>query len=151
MKPWQVTDLPPALQAQVLAKLAQDAGLTRGQGECKGAPHPTPPRASQPRPGARNEERAENVLEQLGLTVEARQYEVALAGGHRYTADMLVRGRDGGAYLVEVKGPYQHGSAGRSRLAFDDARAQTGLGGIWMQRRAASRGKDEHWRVEVYG
>jgi predicted RecB family endonuclease len=101
------------------------------------------------RSGERNEANAADVLEALGLTVVQRQYEVQLDGGHIYTADLLVTGRDGKEYLVEVKGPYRHGSVGRSRLAFDTARAKTGLGGIWIERRKASKGKDAHWRVEV--
>jgi hypothetical protein len=86
----------------------------------------------------------------LGLVIEGRQHEVALAGGHVYTADLLVRGRDNHHYLVEVKGEHRFFSAGRSRLAFDSARTTTGMGGLWMESKPASRGKDEHWRIEVY-
>ena len=101
------------------------------------------------RSGERNEANAADMLVAMGLDIEARQHEVQLDGGHIYTADLLVRGRDNKAYLVEVKGPYRHGSVGRSRLAFDSALAKTGMGGLWVEHRKASRGKAAHWRVEV--
>jgi hypothetical protein len=90
------------------------------------------------------------MLTSLGLTVLARQYAVDLDGASTYTADMLVRGRDGMDCLVEVKGTYRLGSHHAGLRGFNWARQRTGIGGLWVERRKASRGKAAHWRIEVY-
>lgn len=113
-------------------------------------PRPVQPACRKARPGERNEAAAADMLARLGLVIEDRQHAVAI-GPHTYTADLLVRGPGGVRYLVEVKGPWRHGSAGRSRLAWDMARQATGMAGLWVERRPASRGKAAHWRIEVVG
>jgi len=108
-----------------------------------------PPAASLPVP-TETEQRAESMLSALGMDILQRQYGVAL-GDCTYTADMLIAGRDGRKYLVEVKGKKRLGSAGRSRLGWLWAMEKTGLPGLWVERRKAVRGRPEHWRVEVHG
>ncbi len=50
---------------------------------------------------------------------------------------------------------YDDGSQGDGLLRIQwrngEARSKTGFGGIWVEKRKASRGKSEHWRVEMDG
>jgi len=100
--------------------------------------------------GTQAEREAADLLARMGLEIVATQHAVSLAAGPRYTADLLVRGRDGREYLAEIKG-YRHHSAQRSRLAFLCAVRETGMGGLWVERRAAERGAPTLWRIEVFG
>jgi len=148
----RVEDLPPSLRRQVEAQIAREDARRAEAGQDKPATAPTMPRASHTarrRSGEQTEQEVADLLTGLGCRIVATQHAVTLAAGPRYTADLLARGADGRLYLVEAKG-YRHASVQRSRLAFLSAVRETGMGGLWAERRKAGQGRPDHWRVEVY-
>ena len=160
MKPTRLDDWPPAVRKQIEKQLQGNAkGPTRptsaGSGVTSaGAASDTGRRtdAALPcaRPGAQTESEALALLKSLGMVFVDAQRPFELAGGHVYTADLVMAGIDCHRYLVEVKGTYRHETEGRSRVAFDQARILHGFGGLWMKKCKARPGRAARWQIEVY-
>lgn len=161
MKPTRIEDWPPAVRKQIEKQLQGSAcEPTRSPSTGSGAngarlgtsmgrsPGPSP--SLHHRPGAQTETDALALLKSLGMTFIAAQAPFTLAGGHVYTADLVMADNGCGLHMVEVKGTYRHETEGRSRVAFDQARIAYRYGGIWMKKQKARPGKDAHWRIEVF-
>ena len=148
----RIDDLPDRLRQQVLAQIARDDARRRTPCADTAPTATTPPRANaatRRRSGEQTEQAVADLLTGMGCRIMATQHAVALAAGPTYTADLLVEGRDGMPYLVEAKG-FRHASVQRSRLAFLSAVRESGMGGLWVERRKTGQGRPAHWRVEVY-
>lgn len=61
--------------------------------------------------------------ESLGYKVRYETITLRLPGGSRYTPDFTVFRVNAGILMVETKGMYRLGSAGRSHMAFNEAMA----------------------------
>jgi len=125
----KIEDLPPRLQAQVRAQLANDATLAGGLTSVPdSAPTPTPaPAADRGERGHREPNKTEADYRATQLRGMDARYEALtfhMANGHRYTPDWVVFTGDGNIECHEVKGGYALGSEQRARLAFDQARVE---------------------------
>ena len=133
----KIEDLPPRLQAQVLAQLegekkipyfakalkgvefrTQDSELMVALGkketETHGVKHRVP-----------NKTEAEYQRIHLrGMDARFEALTFRMANGHRYTPDWVVFTTTGNIECHEVKGGYALGSEQRARLAFDQARVE---------------------------
>jgi len=148
----KIDTLPPALRAQVEAKLraedtrrlasspvnahriaqdAQDAsGCTQTRPETSGRDT----RAVAQRKRQPNKTEARYAAEMLrGLDARYEAVTFRLSNGHRYTPDWVVFDSDGRLLSChEVKGPYRFHSHGRARLAFDQAALEfSGITWVW--------------------
>ena len=165
MTAWKVDDIPEPVRSKVKAALAK-ARQTR-QDASEPAPVPTQggKAAKQTsrtacskmvcyhdRPPNRTELEAENELRDMGLVIIGRQVRYGLSTGACYTADIVARNAAvTRVYIIEVKGPYRHASAGRSRVAWLQTCREYGARGIWLKKRSAGRGWPEHWEHKVGG
>jgi hypothetical protein len=117
---------------------ATPAPVTAGKAERKAA-----------EPNQTEREAAAVLLRLCDLTGGIYEGLQVILGEHVFTPDWFY---PGARVAVEVKGQWKHASQGRSRLAFDLAREKMpGLTWLWMEKRKASRGKAQHWRIEHYG
>jgi len=148
----KIDTLPPALRAQVEAKLraedtrrlasspvnahriaqdAQDAsGCTQTRPETSGRDT----RAVAQRKRQPNKTEARYAAEMLrGLDARYEAVTFRLSNGHRYTPDWVVFDSDGRLLSChEVKGSYRFHSHGRARLAFDQAALEfSGITWVW--------------------
>ena len=149
----KIDTLPPALRAQVEAKLraedknrrpasstanahriaqdAQDAsGCTQTRPETSGRDT----RAVAPRKRQPNKTEARYAAEMLrGLDARYEAVTFRLSNGHRYTPDWVVFDSAGRLLSChEVKGSYRFHSHGRARLAFDQAALEfPGITWVW--------------------
>ena len=142
----KIDTLPPALRAQVEAKImaedkrrmqasspvnAPDAsGCTQTRPETSGRDT----RAVAPRKRQPNKTEARYAAEMLrGLDARYEAVTFRLSNGHRYTPDWVVF--DSAGILLschEVKGSYRFHSHGRARLAFDQAAVEfSGITWFW--------------------
>ena len=158
MKPTRLDDWPPSVRKQIEKQLQGNA-LDGGRACATALPSiagvgkvgTTQPRSPVPhRPGAQTEAEALALLKSVGMTFVDAQAPFTLAGGHVYTADLVMAGADCRLYMVEVKGTYRHETEGRSRVAFDQARITYRYGGLWMKKCKARPGRAARWQIEVY-
>jgi Holliday junction resolvase-like predicted endonuclease len=159
MKPTRLEDWPHAVRKQIEKQL--EGERVRGREACaatcsdgaSGKKHGTGlTRSPSPRtrPGAQTESEALALLKSIGMTFVDAQAPFTLAGGHIYTADLVMAGVDCKLYMVEVKGTYRHETEDRSRVAFDQARITYRYGGLWMKKCKARPGRAARWQIEVF-
>ena len=152
----KIDTLPPALRAQVEAKLmaedarrlasspvnapriAQDAP-ERGTGKETGgrAAGGTAAKKRRRQPNKTEARYAAEMLRGLDARYEAVTFR--LSNGHRYTPDWVVFDSAGRLSCHEVKGSYRFHSHGRARLAFDQAALEF-PGITWFWATLTSRG-----------
>lgn len=138
----KIDTLPPALRAQVEAKLRADGvRVSRStavqsvpaRSACADAPvSQPPPRTRNVRQPNKTEARyAAEMLRGLDARYEAVTFR--LSNGHRYTPDWVVFDSAGRLLSChEVKGSYRFHSHGRARLAFDQAAVEfPGITWFW--------------------
>ena len=133
----RIEDLPPRLQAQVRAQLANDA---RPAGcltiDSEPVPTPTPvPAVDRGKRGQREPNKTESDYRATFLWGLDARYEAVtfrMANGHRYTPDWVVFTDGRPSQCHECKGGHALGSQQRARLAFDQVRVEfPGLVWVW--------------------
>ena len=151
----KLSDLPEDLRQQAISKLAQEI-----RRKAKRGPAYKPPdqlaadrakvQNAPPVQRSKTEQAAEAMLSDL-LNVHDWEYQTpkqVLPGNHIYTPDLYSPSK---RLIVEIKGTHKFKDQSRSRLAFDMARSvRRDISFAWVERRPATRGKQEHWRIEVF-
>ena len=119
---FKLSDLPPAMQKQILAKFPPKGGQVE---PIEPTTHPTAKGPTKTEMAYRSRYLGDNTRFQ-GVTFR-------MANGHRYTPDWVTMDGDR-MTCIEVKGSYRLGSYQRARLAFDQARIEwPGVTWIWAE------------------
>jgi hypothetical protein len=158
----RIEDLPPRLQAQVRAQLANDArpaGCLTIDSESASTPTLVPVVDGGTR-GQREPNKTESDYRATYLRGLDARYEAVtfrMANGHRYTPDWVVFTDGRPSQCHECKGGYALHSQQRARLAFDQVRVEfPGLVWVWAVkvsrlRKKTTAGHGGQWTVEVCG
>ena len=123
----KLSDLPPAVRAQVAMKL-EGCGTKQGVDKGKGAP---PLKTAVRAPNKTEQRYYDDHLSHL-TDVRYEAITFKLRNGHRYTPDWVVFENGTPVACYEVKGSYRFGSEGRSQMAWAQARLDfAGLKWVW--------------------
>ncbi len=145
MKKIRLSDLPPAVRAQIAVKLE---GCDTKQGVNKGKD--SPPLKTAVRAPNRTEQRYYD--DHLSHLTDVRYEPITfrLKNGHRYTPDWVVFREGLPRECIEVKGSYRFGSQNRSQMAWAQARLDfPGLRWVWAM--WDDRKGKKQWKVKEGG